>query len=483
MPSTPTRPRHQQPAPPTQAEQAEQAEQQSVRQAAQARRLVERLSALPEDPSRHDPQARPYRQRVRLRLADACRDLPQRPLRTVWERLAARPWPAPGPAEAGIGLAEVAATVAAPLRHEVVNPYAEHRLYPSPRSKFPVRVAVSDGSGQHLVVPELDALVEIGGTAGAAGPAGLETASALAALPGFYGDLRPVLAGLETGHLLAALADTGRALGLPLTVTGPAAGDWPDWLAERTGPVLPGFRLAPTEVARPAANEPGRDDDPSWAEVGWLRNSGRAPGGFYGFTARHGGIPADGLTAMLTAAARGAADAGYLGQWLPAVRAFCAVRAVAGLPDGLYEAPLGSSAEAAGPAGLRRIGDLDALRGGLVIDSTPAAGLAYDLAGCNLVWMLAVDAERAVRPQGPEAAFPGVLAAVGWLAQQLCMGAASTRLFARPLRSFDAATVAAAIGAHDTLVPIYQVACGRNRFSEPAIDLRFPPAGATGGDR
>jgi hypothetical protein len=130
---------------------------------------------------------------------------------------------------------------------------------------------------------------------------------------------------------------------------------------------------------------------------------------------------------------------------------------------------------------MRRIGDLAALRGGLVIDSAPAPGLAYDLAGCNIVWIMAVDAAQAVQPLGPEQALPGVLATVGWLAQQLCMGAASAQLFARPLRSFNAATIAAAIGAHDALVPVYQVACGRNRFTEPAIDLRFHRTEATGG--
>jgi hypothetical protein len=445
-------------------------------------RLVQQLSAQPEDPSRYDPQARPYRQRVRLQLAETCRSLPRRPLRPAWEQLAARPWPASGPAAAGVGLAEVAATAAAPLRHEVANPYAEHRLYPSPRSKFPVRVAVSDESGQRLVVPELDALVEVGGQSL---PVAVETASALAALPAFYGGLRPVLAGLETGHVLAALADTGRALGHPLTVAGPAAGNWTDRLGEWTGPVVPGFRLTPVDSERSVSSPEqaaGHGGLPlSWAEVGWLRNSGRAPGGFYGFTARHGGIPEDGLTAMLTAAARGAADAGFLGQWLPAVRAYCAVRAVAGLPDGLYEVPLEPSLAAAGPVGMRRIGDLAALRGGLVIDSAPAPGLAYDLAGCNIVWIMAVDAAQAVQPLGPEQALPGVLATVGWLAQQLCMGAASAQLFARPLRSFNAATIAAAIGAHDALVPVYQVACGRNRFTEPAIDLRFHRTEATGG--
>ncbi|MFJ5231444.1 hypothetical protein ACIQBJ_16285 [Kitasatospora sp. NPDC088391] len=469
--------------------------------------LAGRLSALPEDPSRYDPQARPYRQRVRLELASACRELPRQPLRPAWERLAGRRWPESGPAVPGVGPAELAATVASPLRHEIVNPYAEHRLYPSPRSKFPVRVAVSDGSGRHLVVPELDSLVRLDGRGG---PAALETASALAALPDFYGDLRPVLAGLETGHVLAALADTGRALGLPLTVAGPATGDWTDWPARRTGPVLPGFRLVPAE-AGPAEADQGNctAEEGSWAEVGWRRNSGRAPGGFYGFTARHGVLPPEALAAVLGEAARGPAGSGFLARWMPAVRVFCAVRAVTGLPDGLYEAPLGPEAAAAGPAALRRVGGLDALRGGLVLDSAPTAGLAYDLAGSNLVWVLAVDALRAVGPSDTAAAtatatagatataagvsdgeapaagaaFPGTLAAVGWLAQRICMGAAAAGLFARPLRSFHAGTVAAGIGAPDTLVPIYQVACGRNRFTEPAIDLRFHRSGASGGAR
>lgn len=48
---------------------------------------------------------------------------------------------------------------------------------------------------------------------------------------------------------------------------------------------------------------------------------------------------------------------------------------------------------------------------------------------------------------------------------------------ARPLRSYDAEGATTALGLGPDRVPVYQLACGPHRFTEPALDVRHFPGG------
>ncbi|MFE9635730.1 hypothetical protein [Streptomyces sp. NPDC006463] len=447
---------------------------------ARAAELRAILGAAPSGDTRVDPEARPERQRVRAAVAALADGGGPGPARTGmparWDLLERTRWPAAAP-PAGVPLHELAATVCAPVRFEADNPYSEHRAYPSARSKFSVRLVAQESGVARFLLPEAGGSLEVPASAGRAGDF-IETFSLLSALPSFYGPLRPVLAGLETGHVLASAALLGRALGRPLTVAGPAE-VVPAWAATLPEPALPGYLMADDQDApstAPRTSVPSVPA-PTWNDVVWNRNSGRVPRGVSGFTGAHRPAPAalwrDALD-TLVACSRG------LGPLLTARSAlglYCWVRGVEGVADGCHRVHFDGSA--------LRVGGLEPARGALLIDSGAAPGLAFELDACNLVWMFTVDLEQACgtsRAPAPRLA-ADLLAATGWTAQHLSYAMAAHGLFARPLRSYDGEGAAEALGLDAAQVPVYQLACGPNRFTEPALDVRRcpSPSGAQGG--
>ncbi|MFF4387883.1 hypothetical protein ACFY0G_14035 [Streptomyces sp. NPDC001552] len=447
------------------------------------------LMAVPSGDTRVDPEARPERQRVRSAVAALAADAVGGGLPARWDLLAGTRWPAAAPASE-VSLYEVAATVSAPVRFEVDNPYPEHRAYPSPRAKFPVRLVAQEGGVGRFPRPEAgDALGVPGGGGDGGGGDHIRTFALPDALPSFYGPLRTVLTGLETGHVLASLALLGRALGRPLSVAGPS-GATEAWAGPLPGAAVPGYVMTPepqgpqspqsspvpspdpggtlSPVAAPSAGSGGT----TWNQVVWARNSGRAPRGVSGFTGAHRPAPA----ALWHAALNTLAGSGRgLGTLLPArsgLGLFCWVREVEGVADGCYEIGFDGTA--------RRVGELGAARGALLVDSAAAPGLAFELDACNLVWLVTADLPAACRTSDAPAprVAADLLAAAGWTAQHLSYAMAAHGLFARPLRSYDAEVAATALGLGPDRVPVYQLACGPNRFTEPGLDVRHFPGGS-----
>ncbi|MFE1873727.1 hypothetical protein ACFW9N_23030 [Streptomyces sp. NPDC059496] len=449
------------------------------------------LMAVPSGDTRVDPEARPERQRVRSAVAALAADAVGGGLPARWDLLARTRWPAAAPASE-VSLYEVAATVSAPVRFEVDNPYPEHRAYPSPRAKFPVRLVAQEGGVGRFPRPEAgDALgVPGGGGDGGGGGGGgggdhIRTFALPDALPSFYGPLRTVLTGLETGHVLASLALLGRALGRPLSVAGPS-GATEAWAGPLPGAAVPGYVMTPepqgpqsspvpspgpggtlSPVAAPSAGSGGT----TWNQVVWARNSGRAPRGVAGFTGAHRPAPAALWHAALNTLAGSGRGLGTLQPARSGLGLFCWVREVEDLADGCYEIGFDGTA--------RRVGELGAARGALLVDSAAAPGLAFELDACNLVWLVTADLTAACRTSDAPAPrmAADLLAAAGWTAQHLSYAMAAHGLFARPLRSYDAEGAATALGLGPDRVPVYQLACGPNRFTEPALDVRHFPGG------
>ncbi|MFI8389903.1 hypothetical protein [Streptomyces sp. NPDC085540] len=458
------------------------------------------LMAVPSGDTRVDPEARPERQRVRAAVAALAAEVVGGGLPARWDLLARTRWPAAAPASE-VSLYEVAATVSAPVRFEVDNPYPEHRAYPSPRAKFPVRLVAQEGGGSRFPRPEAgDALGVPAVPAapavppGSVGPGGaggdhIRTFALPDALPSFYGPLRTVLTGLETGHVLASLALLGRALGRPLSVAGPS-GATEAWARPLPGAAVPGYVMTPEPQGRPipqspqipspdAGGTPSPDASPStgsggttWNQVVWERNSGRAPRGVSGFTGAHRPAPAALWRAALNTLAGSGRGLGALQPARSALGLFCWVREVEDVADGCYEIGFDGTA--------RRVGELGAARGALLVDSAAAPGLAFELDACNLVWLVTADLTAACRTSDAPAprVAADLLAAAGWTAQHLSYAMAAHGLFARPLRSYDAEGAATALGLGPDRVPVYQLACGPNRFTEPALDVRHFPGGA-----
>ncbi|MGW7259937.1 hypothetical protein [Streptomyces sp. NPDC054834] len=444
-------------------------EQTARRDATEAtkRQLRTILGAMPTGESALDPRADPHRQPVRLALAAAARGRVLHDPRPRWDLLRRLQWPAPG-LPADVDLPSLAATACGPIRYEIDNRFAEHRPYPSPRSRFPVRVAVSErGDDTRLFVPEADAFLPV--PLDTALPAGtVETCAIPSALPDFYGPLRPVLTALETGHVLASLALIGQALGRPLEVAGPASRPWTAWLARQVPDVVPGYRMtdAASAVERPlgAARR-------SWAETVWLRNGGRAPKGATGFSAARTPVSGDVWRDALHILRHADPGLGTLRPARTVLHLYCWVRDVHGVGDGLYAVDSDGAAV--------QVGDLAAADVGLAVNVAPLRSLVFDVHKCSLVWMFVADLERATtRGSDPQAIADDVLAAAGWLAQHLSLAAAAHGLFARPLRNYVGERAAAALALPDDRQVMYQLACGVERFTEPGLDVR--PSGSRG---
>ncbi len=355
-------------------------------------------------------------------------------------------------------------------RLSAADRYPVHRAYPSPRGLFGADVFVvpaGRGSGCLRVDPQSHALHPV---AGARLPDDPETALTDAHLvvavdhrryPPEYGRLRPSLALLEGGHLAATLGLTLTRAGLrPRTRLGPAAAPLPDGLLSCARVTLgtdgdeDGPSLRPEAVAR--ASETAA---PTGTHLrGWLddRTSGVSTANLV--TSAHvsperGSTITDALTAALGAA-----------------------RSVAPGPDSLklYQQTLADgriddrTARELGPDGARHPG-----RPVPRTDATPFSS--------SLGFTLAVDFIPWARAHGPHA--ETVLhTLLGWIAQWGCLGAAATGLCARPMRNYEEAEWAAALGFAPDQTPAYQlwVRAERGAYMDVPVDAAPPTPGHGG---
>jgi len=153
-----------------------------------------------------------------------------------------------------------------------------------------------------------------------------------------------------------------------------------------------------------------------------------------------------------------AVAAGPLAGWL---RHRLAVGNVEGIADGLYEWRDGRLTRCGGPA----LAELqDAFRFGPDV---------VDVAGMNVVWVMAASLARIVADHGT-AAYRRTLLTAGAAAQHVCSAAAVNGMFCRPVRSVEEPATEAAIGIPAAEDAVYTLLIGRPRVVDFSYDLTDP---------
>ncbi|MFI6096107.1 hypothetical protein ACIA8G_11165 [Lentzea sp. NPDC051213] len=112
----------------------------------------------------------------------------------------------------GKAIAQLLIDVMTPQRWEPWNQYNDHRAYPSPRAAYLVDVEIVQGNDRWLLDPVRRAL--IGTHLPDLTEARLEPVTHPERLSEGYGDFRDALAELEAGHVLAALTNHAKRMGL-----------------------------------------------------------------------------------------------------------------------------------------------------------------------------------------------------------------------------------------------------------------------------
>lgn len=306
----------------------------------------------------------------------------------------------------GAALAHLLADIATPRRWEPWNPYNDHRAYPSARSTFAVDVElVADGRSWALD-PVRRALVG-GVPERLGGSVRLDLARRPERFSAGYGEFADVLVELELGHLVAALEDHARRLGLRAEI-------------DDDGLVVSSHH----ETGRPVPRTPAR-------------SSGYGP---RGFSADPRPLPASALHAVLAAVPR-----------LPHLWHRLAVRNVEGVPDGWH-------GDAEGPV-MARIGD--------TFRHPPSV---LDVGSANLALVITGDTVAAVAETGPDG-YRALLRAAGGVAQRVGEAAAGAGLFCRPLRSLHDEHLEALAGAPAGHSLLYLLVVGRPRTTGFTYDL------------
>ncbi|MFD6948764.1 MULTISPECIES: hypothetical protein [unclassified Nocardiopsis] len=361
-------------------------------------------------------------------------------------------------------------------RISAADRYPVHRAYPSPRGLFGADLfVVREGPGPRClrVDPQSHALQPWDGMPAPEDPEDLADAHLVVAVdhhryPPEYGRLRPSLALLEGGHLLAALGLALERAGLrPRTRFGPTGVPGPD-----------GFSPCGTvtvETAEPAG-APER-------EV--LTGAGGAGTGT---------APEVSAEALSRVAAASAPTGTTLRRWLDdrtsgvstanlVTSAHVRPEEGAGVTAALAAA-LGAAREAApAPDALRlyrkvlvadRVDDRAA--GELAPDGTALPSRTVPRTGetnfsSSLGYTLTVDFHPWARAHGDHA--QTVLhTLLGWTAQWGCLGAAATGLCARPMRNYQEADWAAVLGLDPDQTPAYQlwVRAERGSYMDLPVD-------------
>jgi hypothetical protein len=320
----------------------------------------------------------------------------------------------------GAAVADLLVDVLTPLRWEPLNPFNDHRGYPSPRAAYLVDAHLVTDRGHWPVDPPRRALL------GTAAPA-LDEFVLLAVeghperLPVGYGELAAALTELEAGHLLAALAERAFEHGL---VVEPHV----DGLLVRWS----GVRRSPRPLPR--------------------RSAGLGPRGLH---ADPRPLPAS--TARAVVAAAVSKVPGSPSADAP-LRVAVGIGNVPGLADGWYSGC-----------------DLRLLRAAPAM-AEAQAGFSYprsaiDVAGMNLAVVVTADLAGEVREHGAEA-HRRLLRAAGAAVQHAATAAAARGMFCRPARSVREPVLESACDAppeHDLL---YVALAGRTRVIGFDYDLR-----------
>ncbi|WP_306330435.1 nitroreductase family protein, partial [Streptomyces venezuelae] len=439
------------------------------------------------------------------------------------DRLAALPYPAPprplqAPSPAGRGAAEpvgdrlgrALVTAFGPQRREPENPYNDHRPYASPRCLFPVHAFVDGGAGMPWRLLEPDRHVLTG--APAAPARNVVLTGRYTSVPAAYQWFRGSLIAIELGFVLRALSlglelfdvparlrppgpdahrllpalglDDAWAWSLPFVVEldggggpaqeGPPPPEPPAHVS-RTDPALAalirvnreqtyGGAAAPLTTAVPA--DPGPSAvAPDWAELLWRRHSGRMPRALHGMSGRRRTVPAE----ALDSAARWLSvppPGPELATAFEALKVTAVVQGVSGRTDGVH---------------LLRDGAAHLLRADPTAPRRLAERYGYGLSpvnGCGihdapLTVFLSVRTRELFERLGT-AGWGAVQHAAGWAAHGLCLSAAASGLFARPVRAFKEIPTQRVLGLDPDEMIVLSVVVGVPQDTGGALlDLRL----------
>ncbi|MFJ6101808.1 hypothetical protein ACIQHY_12505 [Streptomyces sp. NPDC092359] len=426
------------------------------------------------------------------------------------------------PVEVRLGRALV--TAFGPQRREPENPYNDHRPYASPRCLFPVHAFVDGGADQpwRLLEPDRHAL-----TGTPEGPAGnIVLTGRYTSVPAAYQWFRGSLVALELGFTLRALTlglelfdvparlrlpgpdahallpalglDDPWAWSLPLVVEvevevdGAGAGaalppipappprtpslptDPPGDLT-RTDPALAelihvnraqtyGSPPVPLTTAVPAGLGPS-ETVPDWAELLWRRHSGRMPRALHGMTGRRSAVPAE----VLDSAARWLSvppPGPELAAVFDLLKVTAAVRGVEGSTDGVHRLRDGTAHL------LRAAPDVPALleeRYGYGVSPVNGCGIRH----APLTVFLSVRVRELFERLGTPG-WGAVQHAAGWAAHGLCLSAAASGLFARPVRAFQEIPTQRVLGLDPDEMIVLSVVVGVPQDTGGALlDLRL----------
>ncbi|MEU9297328.1 nitroreductase family protein [Streptomyces sp. NPDC048266] len=440
------------------------------------------------------------------------------------DRLAALPFPAPPPREArdrgpepvADRLGHALVTAFGPQRREPENPYNDHRPYASPRSLFPVHAFADGGAGMpwRLLEPDRHAL-----TGTEAAPARtLVLTGRYTAVPPAYQWFRGSLVAIELGFVLRALSlglelfDVPARLRLPdrdAHALLPALGlddawawslpfaldldpdldpDGADGTPSRGGPTpAPPEHVvradpalaelirvnreqvydsapAPLTTAVPEGLGPSATV-PDWAELLWRRHSGRMPRALHGMSGRRRIVPAE----ALDSAARWLSvppPGPELAAAFAALKVTAVVQGVAGRTDGVHDVRGGTvrllRADATAPERIEE-------QYGYGVSPVNGCGIG----NAPLTVFLSVRTRELFKRLGP-AGWGAVQNAAGWAAHGLCLSAAASGLFARPVRAFKEIPTQRVLGLDPDEMIVLSVVVGVPQDTGGALlDLRL----------
>ncbi|HJP73910.1 MAG TPA: hypothetical protein VJ914_06560 [Pseudonocardiaceae bacterium] len=306
-------------------------------------------------------------------------------------------------------LARLLLDVVTPARWEPWNQYNDHRGYPSPRSVFPVDVAIAQADEEWPVDPVRRETIGPP-VAELRPPVRLGLRRRPERMRPYYGEFADALVELETGHLIAALTARAGELGLHAS-----ADDH-------------GITLRP--VQRPAMIAPMP-----------MRSSGFGP---RGFAADPRPLPVDPVSDIAAALPPGR------------LRYRLAVHNVTGLADGWYDEELVLVRKCAAMAQVRDC------------SGNPESIIA--VSGFNLALVITADVAGAVAEEGP-GGYAALLRAAGGAAQSAGAVAARAGMFSRPVRSVNDVRLEAEAGAPAGHSLLYVVLAGRCRVRCFPYDL------------
>ena len=376
-------------------------------------------------------------------------------------------------------------------RVSAADRYPVHRAYPSPRGLFGADLFVVHAADDPApwilrVDPQSHALQPWGGCRV---PDDLEAALTAARLvvavdhrryPPEYGRLRPSLALLEGGHLLAALGLTLTRAGLaPRTHLGPTDTPLPYGFspcgaitlepAGRPGP--PPTPLTPSGRDRVPASDrrtAGASSTPGISAEATRRVAETAAGGAASGTGLRGWLDdrTSGVsTANLVTSAYVSPEDGT-GVTSPLVAALAAAQEAVPVPGclRLYRTVLVDDL-----VNERAASELTP--DGAELPPRPVPRTGETNFASSLGYTLTADFAPWARAHG-DGAQSVLHTLLGWVAQWGCLGAAATGLCARPMRNYQEADWAAALGLAPEETPAYQlwVRAERGAFMDTPVD-------------